>query len=130
MKHLLDFEKPYIDLQRRLEELREQPEETNVPLDIGDEIRQLEEKMHAKAKLLSKVEHDYSTLQHAMEFQRKEASLEKATLTAKFELATASYSSFASSVVSHSTFLSALHLMPGFSLTMPSMMAAKPGCVS
>ena len=35
MKHLLDFEKPYIDLQRRLEELREQPEETDVPLDIG-----------------------------------------------------------------------------------------------
>ena len=53
-----------------------------------ESYRQLEEKMHAKAKLLSKVEHDYSTLQHAMEFQRKEASLEKATLTAKFELAT------------------------------------------
>ena len=52
-----------------------------------ESYRQLEEKMHAKAKLLSKVEHDYSTLQHAMEFQRKEASLEKATLTAKFELA-------------------------------------------
>ena len=47
MKHLLDFEKPYIDLQRRLEELREQPEETDVPLDIGDEIRQLEEKIEA-----------------------------------------------------------------------------------
>ena len=42
---------------------------------------------NAKAKLLSKAEHDYSTLQHAMEFQRKEASREKATLTAKFELA-------------------------------------------
>ena len=53
-----------------------------------ESYRLLEEKMHAKAKLLSKVEHDYSTLQHAMEFQRKEASLEKATLTAKFELAT------------------------------------------
>ena len=52
MKHLLDFEKPYIDLQRRLEELREQPEETDVPLDIGDEIRQLEEKIEAKKREL------------------------------------------------------------------------------
>ena len=52
MKHLLDFEKPYIDLQRRLEELREQPEENDVPLDIGDEIRQLEEKIEAKKREL------------------------------------------------------------------------------
>jgi acetyl-CoA carboxylase carboxyl transferase subunit alpha len=52
MKHLLDFEKPYIDLQRKLEDLRDHPEETNVNVDIGDEIRQLEEKIDATKREL------------------------------------------------------------------------------
>ena len=52
MKHLLDFEKPYIDLQRQLDELRGQPQETDVALDFDDEIRQLEEKIEAKKREL------------------------------------------------------------------------------
>ena len=52
MKHLLDFEKPYIDLQRKLEDLREHPEKTDVNVDIGDEIRQLEEKIESKKREL------------------------------------------------------------------------------
>ena len=52
MKHLLDFEKPYIDLQQKLEGLREQPEETNIGMDIDQEIRQLEDKIAAKKKEL------------------------------------------------------------------------------
>jgi acetyl-CoA carboxylase carboxyl transferase subunit alpha len=52
MKHLLDFEKPYIDLQRKLEDLREHPGEDNLNVDIGDEIRQLEEKIESKKKEL------------------------------------------------------------------------------
>ena len=52
MKHLLDFEKPYIDLQRKLEELREHPGGENLNVDIGDEIRQLEEKIESKKKEL------------------------------------------------------------------------------
>ena len=52
MKHLLDFEKPYIDLQRKLEDLREHPDEENLNVDIGDEIRQLEEKIESKKKEL------------------------------------------------------------------------------
>ena len=52
MKHLLDFEKPYIDLQRKLEDLREHPDGENLNVDIGDEIRQLEEKIKSKKKEL------------------------------------------------------------------------------
>ena len=52
MKHLLDFEKPYIDLQRKLEDLRENPDGENLNVDIGDEIRQLEEKIESKKKEL------------------------------------------------------------------------------
>ena len=52
MKHLLDFEKPYIDLQQKLEGLRDHPEETNLSMDIDQEIRQLEEKIEAKKKEL------------------------------------------------------------------------------
>jgi len=52
MKHLLDFEKPYIDLQRKLEDLREHPDEDSLNVDIGDEIRQLEEKIKSKKKEL------------------------------------------------------------------------------
>ena len=52
MKHLLDFEKPYIDLQRKLEDLREHPDGENLNVDIGDEIRQLEEKIASKKKEL------------------------------------------------------------------------------
>ncbi len=52
MKHLLDFEKPYIDLQHKLEGLRGQPEEEHHGVDVDDEIRQLEEKIEAKKKEL------------------------------------------------------------------------------
>ncbi|MCH2378129.1 MAG: acetyl-CoA carboxylase carboxyltransferase subunit alpha [Pedosphaera sp.] len=52
MKHLLDFEKPYIDLQRKLEDLREHPDGETLNVDIGDEIRQLEEKIESKKKEL------------------------------------------------------------------------------
>ncbi len=52
MKHLLDFEKPYIDLQQKLEGLRDQPEEENHSVDLGEEIRQLEEKIESKKKEL------------------------------------------------------------------------------
>jgi acetyl-CoA carboxylase carboxyl transferase subunit alpha len=50
MKHLLDFEKPYLDLQRKLEDLREHPEGSPLQVDMGDEIRQLEEKVEAKRR--------------------------------------------------------------------------------
>ena len=52
MKHLLDFEKPFLDLQRKLEDLRENPESDPLQVDIDDEIRQLEEKIEAKKKEL------------------------------------------------------------------------------
>ena len=52
MKHLLDFEKPYIDLQRKLEDLREHPDGETLNVDIGDEISQLEEKIESKKKEL------------------------------------------------------------------------------
>ena len=52
MKHLLDFEKPFIDLQQKLEGLRDHPEETNLGMDIDQEIRQLEDKIAAKKKEL------------------------------------------------------------------------------
>ena len=52
MKHLLDFEKPYIDLQQKLEDLREHPKEAESNVDIGDEIRLLEEKIEAKKREL------------------------------------------------------------------------------
>ncbi len=50
MKHLLDFEKPYLDLQRKLEDLRDHPEGSPLQVDMGDEIRQLEEKVEAKRR--------------------------------------------------------------------------------
>ncbi|MDE2680049.1 MAG: acetyl-CoA carboxylase carboxyltransferase subunit alpha [Verrucomicrobiota bacterium] len=50
MKHLLDFEKPYIDLQQKLEGLRDQPDAESHGVDLGEEIRQLEEKIAAKQK--------------------------------------------------------------------------------
>ena len=48
MKHLLDFEKPFVDLHRKLEDLREHPEDGEVDVDMHDEIRQIEEKLEAK----------------------------------------------------------------------------------
>ena len=50
MKHLLDFEKPFVDLHRKLEDLREHPEDGEVDVDMHDEIRQLEEKLEAKKR--------------------------------------------------------------------------------
>ena len=50
MKHLLDFEKPFVDLHRKLEDLREHPEDGEVDVDMNEEIRQLEEKLEAKKR--------------------------------------------------------------------------------
>ena len=50
MKHLLDFEKPFVDLHRKLEDLREHPEDGEMDVDMHDEIRQLEEKLEAKKR--------------------------------------------------------------------------------
>jgi len=50
MKHLLDFEKPFVDLHRKLEDLREHPEDGEVDVDMHDEIRQLQEKLEAKKR--------------------------------------------------------------------------------
>ena len=52
MKHLLDFEKPFVDLHRKLEDLREHPEDGEVDVDMHDEIRQLEEKLEAKKRAI------------------------------------------------------------------------------
>ena len=52
MKHLLDFEKPYFDLQQKLEGLRDQSQQEYHGVDVDNEIRQLEEKVAAKKKEL------------------------------------------------------------------------------
>lgn len=45
MKHHLDFEKPIVELQRKLEELRRQPETTTLGVNFEDEIGQIERKI-------------------------------------------------------------------------------------
>jgi acetyl-CoA carboxylase carboxyl transferase subunit alpha len=45
MKHQLDFEKPIIELQHKLEELKKHPEAHSLGVNFEDEIRQMEQKI-------------------------------------------------------------------------------------
>jgi len=45
MKHHLDFEKPIVELQRKLEELRRQPDTATLGVNFEDEIGQIERKI-------------------------------------------------------------------------------------
>ena len=45
MKHQLDFEKPVLELQRKLEELKKHPETHSMGISFEDEIRQIEAKI-------------------------------------------------------------------------------------
>jgi acetyl-CoA carboxylase carboxyl transferase subunit alpha len=45
MKHFLDFEKPIIELQRKLEELQGSPEASSLGFEIGDEVARIELKI-------------------------------------------------------------------------------------
>lgn len=45
MKHQLDFEKPVLELQRKLEELKKHPETHSLGISFEDEIRQIEAKI-------------------------------------------------------------------------------------
>lgn len=50
MKHLLDFEKPIAELQRKLEELKRHPENLPAGLNFESEIRQIEAKIEETRK--------------------------------------------------------------------------------
>ena len=50
MKHLLDFEKPITDLQRKLEDLRGHPDDHELEVDFNEEIQRMEEKIAATRK--------------------------------------------------------------------------------
>ena len=45
MKHQLDFEKPIIELQRKLEELKKHPETQSMGVSFDEEIRLMEKKI-------------------------------------------------------------------------------------
>lgn len=45
MKHSLDFEKPIVELQRKLDELKRHPETHALDIHLDDEIRQIEKKI-------------------------------------------------------------------------------------
>ena len=45
MKHQLDFEKPIIELQRKLDDLKKHPETHEMAISLGDEIQQIEKKI-------------------------------------------------------------------------------------
>src|SRR5687768_12706344 len=45
MKHYLDFEKPILELQRKLDELRKHPEAHSLGISLEDEIAQIERKL-------------------------------------------------------------------------------------
>ncbi len=45
MKHYLDFEKPIVELQRKLDELKRHPEANAMDINIQDEVAQIEKKM-------------------------------------------------------------------------------------
>ncbi len=45
MKHYLDFEKPIVELQRKLDELRKHPEAHSLGISLHDEIAQIERKI-------------------------------------------------------------------------------------
>lgn len=50
MKHYLDFEKPILELQRKLEELRKHRETHSLGIDLDEEIRQIEGKIEEERK--------------------------------------------------------------------------------
>ncbi len=56
MKYQLDFEKPILELQRKLEELRRHPEANSMDISLDDEIRRIEKKIEETRK------HVYSEL--------------------------------------------------------------------
>jgi acetyl-CoA carboxylase carboxyl transferase subunit alpha len=45
MKHQLDFEKPLLELQRKLEDLKQHPENHSIGIEFDDEIAQIEKKI-------------------------------------------------------------------------------------
>src|SRR6266540_2521715 len=50
MKHYLDFEKPIVELQRKLEELKKHPETHSLGVNFKDEIAQIEKKLDETRK--------------------------------------------------------------------------------
>src|SRR5687768_3957540 len=50
MKHQLDFEKPIIELQRKLDELRQHPETHSLGIRFEEEIAQIEKKLFETRK--------------------------------------------------------------------------------
>ena len=50
MKHQLDFEKPIVELQRKLEELKKHPEAHDLDIQLDQEIRQIERKIEETRK--------------------------------------------------------------------------------
>jgi acetyl-CoA carboxylase carboxyl transferase subunit alpha len=50
MKHYLDFEKPIMELQRKLEELKRHPEAHALDISLGNEINQIEKKIEDERK--------------------------------------------------------------------------------
>ncbi len=50
MKHQLDFEKPIVELQRKLEELKKHPEAHDLDIELDQEIRQIEKKIEETRK--------------------------------------------------------------------------------
>ena len=45
MKHVLEFEKPLVELQQKLDDLKKHPEARSVDINIGEEIQQIEVKI-------------------------------------------------------------------------------------
>ena len=50
MKHLLDFEKPIVELQSKLDELRKSPDTNSLGINLDEEIKQMEVKIEATRK--------------------------------------------------------------------------------
>ena len=50
MKHHLDFEKPIIELQRKLEELKTHPENHSLEISLEAEIQQIERKIEEERR--------------------------------------------------------------------------------
>lgn len=50
MKHQLDFEKPILELQRKLDELKKHQEDHSLEISLDDEIRQIEKKIEETRK--------------------------------------------------------------------------------
>ena len=50
MKHYLDFEKPIVELQRKLDDLRKHPEATSLGISLDEEIAQIERKQEETRK--------------------------------------------------------------------------------